>query len=127
MPMMRSPQVTSSLTVLVGMWVFLSPWLLGYSEFGRPSWNAAATGLAITAVAAAVLAGRSRAVAWGNLLLGAWLTLSPRVLDYTSVETAARNAWFAGLIVVALAAITATSGRADQRYPTRPGRRPPAR
>lgn len=117
----------SSLNVLVGMWVVLSPWLLGYSEFGRPSWNAAATGLAITAIGAAVLSGRSRAVAWGNVLLGAWLTLSPRVLDFTSVETAARNAWFAGLIVVALAAITATSGGVDQRPSTRPGRRSPAR
>jgi hypothetical protein len=117
----------SALNVLVGMWVFLSPWLLGYSEFGRPSWNAAATGLAIAAIGAAVLSGRSRALAWGNLLLGAWLTLSPRVLDYTSVETAARNAWFAGLIVVALAAITATSGGVDQGPPTRPGRRSPAR
>ncbi len=113
----------SALNVLVGTWIFLSPWLLGYSEFGRPSWNAAATGLAIAAIGAAVLSGRSRALAWGNLLLGAWLTLSPRVLDYTSVETAARNAWFAGLLVVALAAITATSGRVDQRPPTRPDRR----
>ena len=117
----------SALNVLVGMWVFLSPWLLGYSEFGRPSWNAAATGLAIAAIGAAVLSGRSRALAWGNLLLGAWLTLSPRVLDYTSVQTAARNAWFAGLIVVALAAITATSGGADRRPRTRPSRRAPAR
>jgi hypothetical protein len=125
--MMRSPQVMASLNVLVGMWIFLSPWLLGYSESGRPSWNAAATGLAIVAVAAAVLIWRRRAVAWGNLLLGAWLTLSPRVLDFTSVETAARNAWFAGLIVVALAAITATSGGADEWPPTRPGRRSAAR
>jgi hypothetical protein len=117
----------SALNVLVGMWVFLSPWLLGYSEFGRPSWNAATTGLAIAAIGAAVLSGRSRALAWGNLLLGAWLTLSPRVLDYTWAETAARNAWSAGLIVVALAAITATSGGVDQGPPTRPSRRSPAR
>jgi hypothetical protein len=117
----------SSLIVLVGMWVFLSPWLLGYSEFGRSSWNAAVTGLAIAAIGAAVLSGRSRAVAWANLPLGAWLTLSPRILDFTSVETAARNAWFAGLIVVALAAITATSGGVDQRPSTRPGRRSPTR
>lgn len=125
--MMRSPQVMASLNVLVGVWIFLSPWLLGYSEFGRPSWNAAATGLAVAAVAAAVLIWRRRAVAWANLLLGAWLTLSPRVLDYISVETAARNAWFAGLIVVALAAITATSGGVDQRPPTRPDWRSSAR
>ena len=113
----------SALNVLVGMWVFLSPWLLGYSEFGRPSWNAAATGLAIAAISAAVLSGRSRALAWGNLLLGAWLTLSPRVLDYTSVQTAARNAWVVGLVVIVLAAIAATSRGVDQRPSTRLGRR----
>lgn len=109
----------SSLNVFVGVWLFLSPWLLGYSEFGRPAWNAAATGLAIAAIGAAVLSGRTRAVAWGNVLLGAWLTLSPRVLDFTSVQTAARNAWAVGLVVVVLAALTATSGGVDRRPTTR--------
>lgn len=121
--MMRSRQVLSSLTVFVGVWLLLSPWLLGYSEFGRPAWNAAATGLAIAAIGAAVLTGRNRAVAWGNVLLGAWLTVSPRVLDYTSVQTAARNAWVVGLVVIVLAAVTATSRGVDQRPSTRLGRR----
>jgi hypothetical protein len=50
----------SLVNLVVGVWVLLSPWLLGFSGLGRPAWNAAATGLGIAAIAAAAAMGVMR-------------------------------------------------------------------
>ena len=61
----------------IGMWVLLSPWLLGFNEVARPTWNAAVTGLATTLIAATAVARTSPSAAWGNVLLAmfAFITL----------------------------------------------------
>ncbi len=43
----------SWINMAIGIWLLLSPWLLGFDEAGRPSSSAAIIGLAITMVAAA--------------------------------------------------------------------------
>jgi hypothetical protein len=109
----------SLVNVLVGVWVLLSPWLLEFSEFGRPAWNAAATGLGIAVIAAAVASGRYASVVWGNVLLGPWLLASPWVLDYLTVETASGNAVISGAVVMVVAGAIAASddGMASGRRP----------
>lgn len=122
--MQRSARDPSWINLVLGAWVLLSPWVLGFTELNRPTWNAIVTGVGIAVIAAAAVGARSPSMAWANVLLGAWLFVSPWVLDYTAVETAARNAWIVGAVVVLLAAITAiTGGRVDQRPASRLGPR----
>jgi len=41
----------------------------------------------------------------GALALGVWLFISPWILGFTGVETAAANAWIFGIVIVILAAL----------------------
>jgi hypothetical protein len=52
------------------------------------------------------------------VLLGAWLFVSPWVLNHPAVETATSNAVISGAVVMVVAAITASDDRTIQRPPT---------
>ena len=64
-------EITRSLrwcNVVIGAWLLIAPWLLGYSE-GNTQWNSVATGAAIVAVS--VVRGRRKhryADGWRTLL-----------------------------------------------------------
>src|SRR5690242_1455907 len=71
---------TSGVDLLFGMWLVVSPWVLGYT--GAAAWTDVAVGLAI--VSSAWLQVRNPAhmvgLAWVNFALGAWLVVAPFVL-----------------------------------------------
>ena len=117
--MRGSARASSWINLALGAWVLVSPWVLGFSEVNRPTWNAVVTGVGIAVVAAAAVSGRDPSVAWVNMILGAWLFISPWGLTYTTVEAAARNAWIVGPVVVLFAMVTASTGRIDRRPPSR--------
>ena len=107
-----SAQAAAALGMLAGLWVAISPWFITLQYRGA---NATVTdliaGLAAAAVGAAALASPRGfpGLQFGGLLLGAWLIISPVVLDekfpiahpmYWS------NSWSGGvLMVLALASL----------------------
>jgi hypothetical protein len=92
------------LNLLIGIWLFISPWVLGFagSEFSA-SWNAWILGVAIVVFSAIAV---SLPQAWEeviNILLGIWMVISSWVIGVTNraVET---NAVIVGLLVILFAA-----------------------
>jgi hypothetical protein len=79
-----SAQAAAALGMLTGLWVAISPWFIMLQYRGV---NATVTdviaGLAVAAVGAAALASPRGypGLQLGTLLLGAWLVISPFVLD----------------------------------------------
>ncbi|MCL4801457.1 MAG: SPW repeat protein [Burkholderiales bacterium] len=89
--------------LIVGLWVLVSPWALGYAAEATPMWNAVVLGIL---VAAAALIALFRVMAWEewvNLALGVWLAVSPWLLGFSGLASAMWNALIAGAIVAVLA------------------------
>jgi SPW repeat len=103
----------SWLNVIVGVWLFISPWVLGTTSDAATAWNAWIIGAAIFVVALIALGATASAATvapWVNVVLGVWLFISPWVLRYTDVSDGAVNAWVFGVVTV-LVAVWAQSVR----------------
>jgi hypothetical protein len=103
-------QVASGLNVLVAIWLFVSPWALGYGD--DAGWNSTITAVVIAAIALIRVFGAYGAawLSWLNLVLGVWLVVSPWVLNYDN-NGATWNSVIVGIVVGLLAIWSATSSR----------------
>jgi hypothetical protein len=101
----------SWMNVIVGVWLFVSPWILGVSDFAA-SGNNMLFGFLIVAVAlpSALLPARVHALAWTNVAFGVWLIIAPWVLGYEAAAST-WNATVAGAIVALLGLIRAQARR----------------
>ena len=110
----------SWLNLVVGIWLFISPWVLRTTSDAPTAWNAWIIGAAIFVVALIALGTPASAVApWANVVLGVWLFISPWVLRYTDVSDGAANAWTFGVITV-LVALWAQASRRPAAPPMGP-------
>lgn len=101
--------------VILGIWIVISPFVLGFSNRTAMMWNDVATGAAIIVLALARSAGRAALPL--NVLLGLWLIVSPFILG-ASRPVAVRNNIVLG-IIVAIVALMSTH-RAPQPAPRLP-------
>jgi hypothetical protein len=86
--------------LILGIWLFLSPWILGFRpEIPAQSWNFWIIGAAFFVFAVAALNMRTLWEEWVNLVLGIWLIVSPWVLRYSGTVTARDDAVIVGIIV----------------------------
>jgi hypothetical protein len=91
-------------TALVGIWLFISPWVLSTTGSTDVASNAWIIGAAIFVVALIALGTPNNPTAeWINVVLGVWLFISPWVLGYTGVKDGSWNAWIFGVVTVILA------------------------
>ena len=89
---------------VLGLWLAVSPWLSGYSEYETATMHAVVVGL-ILGVGShfECVACDDMPAEWFNLALGVWLACAPFVLEFASnVGTA--NSIAVGAVVAALAA-----------------------
>ena len=65
--------------VLVGLWLVVSPWVVGAAASQSSRLNAIVTGILIVLLAAGNIwgAARSRVLSWLVVLLGAWAIIAP--------------------------------------------------
>jgi hypothetical protein len=88
---------------ILGLWMFVSPWILGFSASSVPARTAWILGIAII-----VFAGIAVYIpkAWEealNIILGVCLIISPWALGYTGQSRAGVNAIIIGFVVTVLA------------------------
>lgn len=78
-------RVSAVINILIGMWVFITPWVYGAAWDNPTSWNAWLLGplLVLLALVRWINPMGSRKVGWVNMLLGLWLFISPWALGYT--------------------------------------------
>jgi hypothetical protein len=102
---------TSGLNALLGLWLIVAPFALGYLE-PAARWNDILVGIVIASLAALRAFGRPAAPAWSwtNVALGVWLLIAPFLLSYNT-SAALWNDVVVGLIVVVLGWWSARASR----------------
>jgi hypothetical protein len=89
--------------LVLAVWLFVSPWVLGFAG-QRPGWDAWIVGAIVAIFSIAALTEVQIWEEWVNLLLGAWLFISPWVLGFSGDTTMSRNAWIVGVLIFLVAA-----------------------
>lgn len=96
--------------LVLGAWLFVAPWLLGFAGSAAAAWNAWLSGAVVVVFAVWALATpTSRGAQWWLVIAAAWVFVAPWLFVFAGVAAAAWNAWIVGL-VVALVALWALGG-----------------
>jgi hypothetical protein len=90
------------LNFILGIWLFVSPWILGYAFVQTAAWNAYIIGAAFVVFTVWALSIPKPWEEWVNALLGLWLVISPWVLGFSTVPAPTWNAVLCGLVVLIL-------------------------
>ncbi|MBO9680843.1 SPW repeat protein [Paenacidovorax monticola] len=91
------------LNALLGAWLALSPWVLGYQDQMTPTANGVVIGLALIAAALGAIFMPRAWEEWSEGVLGLWMIVSPWVLGFSMHMDAMRNAVVSGIVVLGLA------------------------
>jgi len=88
--------------LLLGAWLFVSPWVLGYPSASPPAVNAFIAGAIIAALAAFDL---YKTYVWAvlvNIVVGAWVAVSPWLVDVVSDRAMSASMLIVGLATIVL-------------------------
>ena len=108
---------------LLGAWLVLSPWVLGYQTHATATGNGVIIGVALIAAALGAIFLPRAWEEWTEGALGLWMVASPWILGFTSLHAARNSAVIAGIAVMALALWVLST---DKDYMSwRPGRAAP--
>jgi SPW repeat len=96
---------TSTLNLLIGIWLILSPFVLAaFAHLQNARSNNVIVGILVAVIG---LVGAARMAhsgwSWFNVLLGIWLIASPFVLGFSGVAVAMWHNIIAGVVVTLLA------------------------
>lgn len=91
------------LILLLGVWLAVSPWVLGYASDSPQAINAYIVGIAMAALAAFDLYKTYMWAVVANLLMGAWIAVSPWVPALADRGAMMTNSVIVGVAVVVLA------------------------
>lgn len=120
-------KATTTLNILAGIWLFVSPWVYGF--YTSPNaWNEWIVGAVIVIFSAIRFNNplSSRALSYLNMLLGAWVFASPWIYGYTYDTGRFINSLCVGVIVFVLAAY-GSAGVGHRAVGTPTGTPPPLR
>ena len=98
--------------VVLGFWLIVAPFALGYSSVRSAAGDDVALGLLIAACAmwraVSPEAPAMRGVSWVVAAAGVWVLVAPMTLGYLGLHVAAGNDMVVGLLVVSFAVIRGT-------------------
>lgn len=100
---MSTKRWQDQLILILGVWLFVSPWALSYQSGTNESLNAYIAGAAIALLAAFDL---YKTYFWAvvvNLLIGIWTAVSPWVMGVAGEMAVTANSLVVGLAVAVLA------------------------
>ena len=87
----------------LGLWLALSPWIVGYTEHESATGNAVFLGLALALGCHFEAAVDELALEWLNLAAGLWLVIAPFVVGFSNAPVATANSIAVGSLVAVLA------------------------
>jgi hypothetical protein len=93
------------INAVLAVFLFFSPWLVGFRDVQIASWNAGVCGLVISLMAALAITRLQEWEEWSNALLGLWTAAAPWILGFASTMTAMWTHVLVGLAVVVLAVV----------------------
>ncbi len=88
----------------LGLWLAMSPWIVGYSAHQVATANAAFTGLALALGSHFEVSFDEISIEWFNLAAGLWLVAAPFVLNFTALTDVTANCIVVGTLVTVLSA-----------------------
>lgn len=88
----------------LGLWLALSPWIVGYTEHESATANAVFLGLALALGCHFEVVCDLAAPEWLNLAAGMWLVAAPFALGFSDARVAAASSIAVGGLVAMLAA-----------------------
>ena len=88
---------------ILGLWLIISPWVLAYAMETLPTRNACIVGVIIAVAAAAAFFAFHKWEEWINVVLAAWLIVSPFLFGYQAYSTIFWNQIIVGVLVGGLA------------------------
>ena len=89
--------------IVLGVWLIVSPWVLGFQDVTLAMWSTVATGIALGAVALGATLVPRAWEEWTEGALAIWLAVSPWVLGFATVENAMVNAVLVSAAILVLA------------------------
>ncbi|MDN2566868.1 SPW repeat protein [Aquibium sp. A9E412] len=107
-------QVPNWIALILAVWLFIAPWILPAVAAGAWAWNAWIVAVIVGALAVGAMARMAEWEEWANLVLGAWLFVSPWALAYAAEQSAAWNAYIVGLLLIAVAVWGIVAARQDE-------------
>jgi hypothetical protein len=102
-------KIASGLNVLLGLWLLVAPFLLGYGNIAAAMWNDVIVGGLVLILAGVRVwkPAHNRWLSWTNVLLGLWLLAAPFILAYSEVAAAMWNDIIVGIGIAVLGAWSA--------------------
>ncbi len=100
---LSSKRWQDQLIIVLGLWLFISPWVLGFGVESPPARNAYIAGAVMAILAVFDL---YKTYLWAvilNLVVGLWVAASPWALHVAQLPPLRNNALLVGLAVVVLA------------------------
>jgi hypothetical protein len=88
---------------VIGAWLVVSPWVLGFQNNSPALSNNLIIGMALLATALGALFLPAAWEEWTEVVLGGWMVLSPWVFGYSNIAAATVNAFVCGFAILALA------------------------
>lgn len=88
---------------VLGAWLVLSPWILGFSGETTAMANAVIIGAALVAASVGAIFVPRAWEEWTELVLGLWMAASPWLLRYSTQQAATTSAFLVGLVILCLA------------------------
>lgn len=88
---------------VLGAWLILSPWALGFSDDAAAMWNFVVAGVLLLAAALGAIFVPQAWEEWTESVLGLWMVVSPWIVGFSGVDAAKADAVLSGLIILTLA------------------------
>ena len=100
----------SGIGILAGLWLILSPFVLGFNDVTNAMWNTLILGIAVVVFSLVRMAGREYSWAgWINFVMGLYLILAPFLFGYASSTNELWNSIIFGIIVAISGVWTVTT------------------
>jgi hypothetical protein len=92
-----------AVNVILGIWLVVSPWALGFAGEKVALANAVVVGLLLIAAALGAILVPRAWEEWTEAVLGLWLIVSPWLLGFAALVAARNDAVVIGIVTLALA------------------------
>ena len=88
---------------VIGVWLMISPWVLGFQNSSPALSNSLIIGMALLATALGAILVPSAWEEWTEVGLGVWMVLAPWMFGFSNLGLATANALVSGVLILALA------------------------
>jgi hypothetical protein len=105
--MQQSKRFIDWINLVLGIWLMISPWVLGTTANITATVVLVVMGIAVFSFSIwAVLRVENRNAEWWNVFLGVILFVTPWIFQYQTMYRDAWNSWIVGFVVAVLSLIT---------------------